>query len=196
MSNQKLVKSTRNIEEHIDNILTVQEAKAKGKTDRVICKELKISHTTLQKYKDIIVKQNLTRLTPDYQNEKRCELDEQLQTIIRKLFSVVETIDTNFDDTRRDIEDILNNPDIDVETRIRMRKYARYPVEDLVEIKKIMVNAVELRSKVWGLENSASTKTQINHNRKMVFQISSQETDASKLDKIAESVIANVHKVN
>jgi len=193
MSTSKLVKSTRNIEEHIDNLVAVQEAKAKGKADSVICKELQISHTTLQKYKAILVEQSLKTLTPEYQDAKRCELDEQIQTIIRKIFSVVNTVDDQYDIIRREVEDALNDPELEPENRLRLRRAARYPVEDIVELKKILISAVELRSKVWGLDKENNQKVQINNNRKLIFQVNHQlEDKTGKLDQLANSIISGI----
>ena len=193
MLNSKLVKSTRTLDEHFDNALSVREMKSSGTSDREICRQLAISNTTLQKYKDLVTKTDLETLSPEYQNEKRCELDDQIQTVIGKLSSVERRIETEHTEQSTEINKILQQVDIDDQVKIKLMRYARYPLSDLLELKKLVLQAVDLRMKVWGLDKEGKDSGSIQSNKKIVFNVTNRVTgETDKLNKIADTIISGI----
>ena len=194
MSRNKLVKSTRTFDEHLDNMLQVRDLKTVGTSDRDICKQLNIGQTTLQNYKKALIKEDAASLSPEAQNAKRCELDNQIQTVVQKLVTVENRIEHEHDEYVQHINNLVKKEDLDEQVKVKLRRYAKYPLSDLLEIKKLILQAVDLRTKVWGLERENRTSDGIQTNRKIVFQLNTKvEAETDKLNSIADTIIAGTN---
>jgi len=190
----KLVRSTRSLDEHVDNLLKVRELRNAGKSNRSICKELNISYIVLKNYETILVKKELEGLSDEFQNEKRLLLDDQVLSVIGKLNEAGKAVEQEHDNLVEQINTLLADDKIDVLVKAKLRRFVRYPVNDIAHIQKLILNAVELRSKIWGLDKEHKETASITNNRKIVFQLNEKvETDANKLNSIADSIIENTH---
>lgn len=190
----KLVRSSRSLDEHVDNLLKVRELKNAGMSDRSICKELGISYTVLKSYDGILVGKELEALSEDFQTEKRIILDDQVVSVIGKLNEAGKTVEKEHETLVEQINTLLENENIDVLVKAKLRRFVRYPVSDIVHIQKLVLNAVELRSKIWGLDKEQKDTATITNNRKVVFQLNQNvKADTDKLNSIADSIIENTH---
>lgn len=190
----KLVRSTRSLDEHVDNLLKVRELQNAGVSDRQICRELNISYAILKSYDGILVGKELEALSEDYQNEKRLVLDDQVLSVIGKLSEAGKAVEVEHGTLVDQINTLLEDDKIDVLIKAKLRRFVRYPVSDVVQIQKLILNAVELRSKIWGLDKEQKETASITNNRKVVFQLNQKvEADSKKLDTIADSIIENTH---
>lgn len=188
----KIVKSTRSLEEHIDNVLQIRELKNKGESDRSICKSLEISHTTLQRYKGILAETDLKSITAEGQNAKRCELDDQVQSVVCKLSEVVNKIEVNHENQKNEIQRILSDPEVENNLKIKLRQINRYPVEEMLEVQKAILNAVDLRVKIWGLDKEIKDSLSIQDNKKLILNVHSDgniHQASNKLHKIADAIV-------
>jgi hypothetical protein len=190
----KLVRSTRSLDEHVDNLLRIRELKNAGASDRSICRELNISYQVLKNYDGILLRKELAALSEDYQNEKRLLLDDQVLSIIGKLNEAGAAVEKEHETLVEQINTLLEDDKIDVLVKAKLRRFVRYPVNDIVQIQKLVLTAVELRSKIWGLDKEQKEMASITNNRKIVFQLNQKvETDTNKLNSIADSIIENTH---
>lgn len=190
----KLVRSTRSLDEHVDNLLKVRELKNKGVSDRKVCKELSISYSVLRNYKEILLKKEVEELSEDYQNEKRILLDDQVLSVIGKLSEAGQAVETEHGELTEQINTLLENDKIDVLVKAKLRRFVRYPVADIAQIQRLILNAVDLRAKIWGLDREAKEVPVVNNNKKVIFQLNQKvEADISKINSIADQVIASAH---
>jgi hypothetical protein len=176
----------------IDTALAIRDLKNKGKSDRFICKELHMHHNTLQGYKQILVTKDLESLTQEGQDVKRCELDEQVQSIVGKLAEVVEKIENDHEEHKKEITNTLNDSEVPETIKIKLRRYLRYPVEDMIEVQKALLNAVELRSRIWGLDKEIKDNNPSQGSKKIVFNIngiSNVEAASTRLNNIADAIV-------
>lgn len=186
----KLVKSTKSWEEHTEALMIVRDLKSSGASDQDICKNLNISHSTLQKYKSFLSQKDIESLTSEYQNEKRCELDDQIQTVIKKLGCVERKVEEENEELVREVNVILQNSELEDQVKIKLRKFCKFPVGDFIELKKLTLQAMELRFKVWGLDKENQGSMSMETNKKVVFQINQKiTTDTDKLNSIADTII-------
>lgn len=193
MSN-KLIRSTRTLNEHVDNLLIVREAKDIGKSDRQICRDLGISFSTLKKYKELLASTDLETLTPEYQNEKRCELDSQVQSVVNKLYNVTQTIEDNYKKQKEEIEEHLETKgeNLEYKEKMQLKRQIQYPNERIVSIQRLLLNAIELRSRIWGLDKENQGGIQIQSNKKIVFESTQHvKTNTDKINEIADSIVGN-----
>lgn len=190
----KIVRSTRSLDEHVDNLLKIRELKNAGASNRSICKELNISYAILKNYEAILVEKELEGLSEEFQNEKRLLLDDQVLSIIGKLNQAGKAVEDEHHKLVDQIDTLLQDDKIDVLVKAKLRRFVRYPVSDITQIQKLILNAVELRSKIWGLDKEQKETTSITNNKKLVFQLNQKvEADTNKLDSIADSIIENTH---
>jgi hypothetical protein len=191
MSN-KLVRSNHPWEEHADNVLAIREMKNEGTSDREICKKLAISHSTLQRYKEYLSASELETLSDDIQNEKRYQLDDQIQSVIKKLTTVENKIEDDHIEYVAMVNKLLEKEDLDDQIKVKLKRYTRFPVGDILELKKLVLQAIDLRTKVWGLDKEQRGADSIQTHRKVTFQINhGVSTGADKLNNIADSIVQN-----
>ena len=132
MSGSKLVKSNRTFEEHLDKALEVRNMKSEGVSDREVCRQLSISHNTLKRYKETLAKSDRESLTPEHQNEKRCELDDQIQTVINKLSTVEHRVERDHEEYVQLVNTVMNTEGIEDQVKVKLKRYTRFPVGDIL----------------------------------------------------------------
>jgi len=189
-----LRKYSRSHDEAIDMALKIRELQSTGKSDRAICKQLRIGHETLQGYKKTLIEKDLELLTPEGQDAKRCELDEQVQSVVYKLSEVAGKIESNHEIHKEEITLTLSDEKISDSVKVKLRRFLRYPVEDMIEVQKALLNAVELRTKIWGLDKELKDGISVQSNRKIVFNVSKDiDTTAEKLSSIADKIVGKTN---
>lgn len=185
-----LQRYTRGPDEVLDLALAVRDMKSKGASDRAIMRELKIGYSTLREYKDTLARKDVESLTKEGQDAKRCELDEQVQSVVYKLSDVADKIETNHEKHKEEINDALNDENVPDNVKIKLRRYLRYPVEDMVEVQKALLSAVELRTRIWGLDKEINDGVSVQTNRKIVFNVSHDvETTTENMNSIADQIV-------
>ena len=190
----KIVKSTRTVEEHVDNVLAVREAMDSGISERQMCRDLGISYATLKKYKEILVKNDLEQLSDEYQFEKRCELDSQVQSVVNKLYNLVLTLEKKYEEDVSEINKLSADKEqkIDEKVVLQLRRLTKYPVGEIASVQKLILDAVDLRTRIWGLDKDNKAGTQIQNNKKIVLNINQKvSSDVDKLNSIADSIVGN-----
>jgi hypothetical protein len=191
----KLVKSTRDYDEHLENLLTIQEMKSKGLNDREVCKVLHIGASTLQEYKKTLIELDVNSLSPEGIVTKKSELDDQIQVVISKLHDIAEQVDTTYKVKHKEILDTLLDAEIDLNTKISLKRSLRYPVEDIIQVQKTLLEAILVRSRIWGVEKD-SDGAQINQHKKVIFNFSDTkkvEVDKSRLNNVADTILEKIH---
>jgi len=185
-----LQRYSRSHDEAIDMALAIRDLKNSGKSERAICKELKISHTTLQKYKQTLIEKDLESLSPEGHDIKRCELDEQVQSVVYKLSDVANKIELNHEAHKLEISNTLNDTNVPDTVKIKLRRYLRYPVEDMIEVQKALLSAVELRTKIWGLDKEPKDGVSVQTNKRIVFNVNNDvETTAENINHLADAIV-------
>jgi len=191
-----LQRFARSPEESIDMALAIRDLKSTGKSDRAICKELHIGYETLKNYQQILRTKDIESITQEGQDTKRCELDEQVQSVVYKLSDVADRIETNHETHKLEITDTLNDENVPDNVKIKLRRFLRYPVEDMIEVQKALLSAVELRTKIWGLDKDSKDSMAVQTNRKIVFNVNNNiETSTEKLNSIADTIVGKKHGV-
>jgi len=185
-----LQRYSRSADEVLDLALAVRDLKNKGKSDRAICKELKIGYGTLKEYNAALLEKDIESLSKEGQDAKRCELDDQVQSVVYKLADVAEKIESNHEEHKLEIATSLNDTNIPDAVKIKLRRYLRYPVEDMVEVQKALLSAIELRTRIWGLDKEVQDGVSVQTNKKIVFNVISDiDTTSEKLDNIADAIV-------
>jgi hypothetical protein len=186
----KFLKTTRTPEEHLDNLLTIRDAKAHGKSDKEIVKDLSISFTTLQQYKEYLATLDKKQLDTLDIKTMRFELDAQVQGVIRRLYEVTDKLDALYNQQTDETKLLLTDPSINYLEKYKLTKSLRYPVGDLSTIQRLLLSAIELRVRIWGLANEVPMYNQEKTTKKFVFKVTRDLTEGTdKIEQIADMMV-------
>ena len=194
MEPRKLVRSTRDYKEHLQNIMAYQELKSTGMSDKKIANQLQIGISTLQQYKKTLAEINLESLSSEYIVEKKLEVDNQIEAILGKLYLVIKTIEEQHEDIANDIKAAVQDIEEDdpkyTEKVIRLKRLANYPSKDVAEIAKLALEAIKLRTVLWN-DVDHGGDTSVMKPKKVVVNVSAPTQDIDRLNSIADAMISN-----
>jgi len=197
MSSNKLAAS-KDFEHHIRNLLEFQEMKSQGFSDRKVCKKLGVGFSTLQRYKGMLAELQLDQLSEEYLKEKKLEMDDQVQGIVGKLYEVISLLESNHHRVKGQLDKVIQGLDSDdpkqQEKIFKLTRFTNYPVKDVSEIMKLLLEAVNLRSKVWlsdQVPDMASTRP-----KKVIINIDNKpiKKDMHKLNAIADQIVGQIEE--
>jgi len=212
-----LSKLFESLEEHIDILLSIRELKSKGCSDREICSTLGIGATRLARYKDLLRAYESRGLASneqggislaEFQNYKRLELDDQIQSTIRQLNTLLSRIDEEHQFNKAELTNLLGSigktddrtEPAFVQDAARKLRMARYPVEDVVNVEKTILSAVSLRAKIWGLNQETGMREVAGSNSKLgakrLTLIQVNEAPARGIPSVREPKEASLEKLN